>query len=212
MGNAADHIGAEANGFLHQLAAIAVGLDALLGKRDNLQVDQVAALLAHFEHGLERRQVWIGDVHMGAHMLDAMGRQGLDGLFGAGLGVFLGDAGLAFAPAFDPFKQRPAHIPARFAGGEGGVEVDMWLDKGGTTRLPAASRSSGPRGGTAVCGVMLAIRPCSRCRSCRPSRLRRRALMICMGKFLLGKKQSGRQPPDHQRDADVQTVIGIVQR
>ncbi|KWV87719.1 hypothetical protein PFLmoz3_02656 [Pseudomonas fluorescens] len=67
---------------------------------------------------------------MGAHMLDAMGGEGLNGFFGPGLGVFQSNGGLAFAPALDAFKQRTAHVPARLAGGEGGVEVDVGLDKG----------------------------------------------------------------------------------
>ena len=63
-------------------------------------------------------------------MLDAVGGEGLDGFFGAGPGVFLGDGGLAFAPALDAFEQGAAHVPARFAGGEGGIKVNMRFDEG----------------------------------------------------------------------------------
>ncbi|MNL03922.1 hypothetical protein D3C87_1244720 [compost metagenome] len=72
----------------------------------------------------------VGDVDVGAHMLDAVGGEGLDGFLGPGLGVFLGDGRLAFAPALDAFEQRAAHVPARLAGGQGGVEVDVRFDKG----------------------------------------------------------------------------------
>jgi len=150
VGDATDHVGAQADGFFHQLAAIAIGLDAFLGKRDDLQVDQVRAFLAHFEHGLERGEVRIGHVHVGADMLDAMGGEGLDGLFGAGLGVCLGDGGLAFAPALDALEQRAAHVPARFAGGEGGVEVDVRFDKGWDHQVAGC--------------VQVAGRQCGRCR------------------------------------------------
>ena len=51
-------------------------------------------------------------------------------VFGPGLGVFLGNGGLAFAPAFDAFKQRTAYVPARFAGGERGVKMDVGFDEG----------------------------------------------------------------------------------
>lgn len=128
--DAADHIRAQANGFLHQLAPILEGLDALLGKGDDLQVDQVGGLLAYLEHGLECGQRRIGDVDVGAHVLDAMGGQGADGACGAGLGVFLGDGGLALAPALDALEQGAAHVPARLTGGQGGVEVDVRLDEG----------------------------------------------------------------------------------
>ncbi len=125
-----DHVGAQANGFLHQLAAIAVGLDALLRKRHDLKVDQVRAFFADFQHGFQRGQVWVGDVDMGADMLDAVSGQGLNSLLGAGLGVFLGDGGLALAPALNALEQCSTHIPARFAGSKGGIKVDMRLDEG----------------------------------------------------------------------------------
>ncbi|MNO90852.1 hypothetical protein D3C76_823830 [compost metagenome] len=130
MRNAAHHIGTHADGFFHQLAAIAVRLDALLGECDDLHVDQMPAFFAHLEHGLERRELRVGDVDVGAHVLDAVGGKGLEGFPGAHLGVFFGDGDLALAPAFDAFEQRAAHVPARLASGEGGVEVDVRFDEG----------------------------------------------------------------------------------
>ena len=129
MRDAAHHVGPQANRFLHQLAAIAKRLDPLLGKGDDLQVHQVPGLFAHLEHGLERGQVGVGDIDMGTHLLDAMGGQGAQGLVGPGASVFGGDAGLALTPALDALEQRAAHVPAWLAGGEGGVQVDMWLDE-----------------------------------------------------------------------------------
>ena len=130
MRNAADHVGAHVDRFFHQVPAVAVRLDALLGECDDLQVDQITAFLAHFEHGFKGGQLRIGDIDVGAYMLDAMGGEGLDGFLGAGLGVFLGDGRLAFAPAFDALEQRTAHVPAWLAGGQGCVEVDVRLDEG----------------------------------------------------------------------------------
>ena len=130
MRNAADHVSAHADRFFHQLATVAERLDAFLRERDDLQVNQMTAFLAHFEHGFERGELRVGDVNVGAHVLNAVGSQRLNGLLGAGLGVFFGDGDFALAPAFDALEQRTAHVPARLAGGEGGVEVDVRLDEG----------------------------------------------------------------------------------
>jgi hypothetical protein len=100
------------------------------GNADDLQVDQVAAFLADFEHGFERGELRVGDVDVGAHVLNAVGGQRLNGFLGAGLGVFFGDGDFALAPAFDAFEQRAAHVPARLASGQRGVEVNVRLDEG----------------------------------------------------------------------------------
>ena len=78
MRGPADHVRAHADGFFHQLSTIAERLDAFCG-RDDLQVDQVSTFFAHFEHGLECGELRVGDVDVGAHVLDAMRRQGLNG-------------------------------------------------------------------------------------------------------------------------------------
>ena len=88
------------------------------------------AFLAHLEQGLEGSQRRVGDVHMGAHMLDAVGGQGLEGFVGAVAGVVEGQGGLALAPALDALEQRAAHVPTRLARRQRGIEVDMGLDKG----------------------------------------------------------------------------------
>ncbi|MNL36818.1 hypothetical protein D3C87_1589270 [compost metagenome] len=80
-------------------------------------------------------------------------------------------------------------VPLMFQRGSPAVSVaSRWIcgsTKGGITRLPPASRSSGPRVGASVCRPILLIRPFSRCNSCNPSWLRRRALMMCIGRILL---------------------------
>ena len=44
-----------------------------------MHVDQVTAFFAHFEHRFERGQLRVGVVDVGAHVLDAVGGEGLDG-------------------------------------------------------------------------------------------------------------------------------------
>ncbi|MNL23596.1 hypothetical protein D3C87_1449910 [compost metagenome] len=146
MRNAADHVGAHVNRFLHQVPAVAVGLDAFLGERDDLHVHQVTAFLAHFEHGLQCGQLRVGNVDVGAHMLDAVGGEAFNGFFGPGLGVFQGDGRLALAPAFDALEQRAAHVPARFAGGQGRVEVNVRLDEGRHHQIAAGVQIVRPQG------------------------------------------------------------------
>jgi len=66
---------------------------------------------------------------VGAHVLDAVLDQHVDGLPGARLGVLVGHLRLAFAPALDALEQRAAHVPGRLAGGECGVQMNMRLDE-----------------------------------------------------------------------------------
>ncbi|MCY1414713.1 hypothetical protein D9M71_301720 [compost metagenome] len=126
----ADHVGAEADRLFHQLATFGEGFDAFLREGDDLHVQQMTVLLAQFEHGLQGGEAGIGHVDVRAHMLDAMRDQHLQGAAGALPGVLGGDAGLAFGPAFDAFEQRAAHVPARLAGGQHGIQMDMRLDEG----------------------------------------------------------------------------------
>src|SRR3990167_1331983 len=67
---------------------------------------------------------------MAAHVLDAVLDQHVDGLARAGLAVFVGDQRLALGPEFDALEQGACEVPARLAGGEGRVQVDMRLDEG----------------------------------------------------------------------------------
>ncbi|MNE49608.1 hypothetical protein D3C80_1441390 [compost metagenome] len=110
-----------------------------------MQVDQVAHLFTHLDHGLERGELGVGDVDMGAYVLNAVVDQHADGLGGAGLDVFVGGDFLAFGPALDAFEQGATHVPLRLAGSEGGVEVDVRLDEGGYHQvLPGIQVIAGP--------------------------------------------------------------------
>jgi len=60
---------------------------------------------------------------MGAHMLDAVLDQHVDGSFRAALAVLVGHQRLALGPELDALEQGAAHVPARLAGGERGVIV-----------------------------------------------------------------------------------------
>ncbi len=66
---------------------------------------------------------------MGTDMLDAMVHQHADGLFRAVLDVVVGCDCLALGPALDAFEQGAAHVPARLAGCQRGVQVDVRLDE-----------------------------------------------------------------------------------
>ena len=90
----------------------------------------MAGFLAHLDHRLQRRQRRVGDVDVGAHVLDAVVDQHVDGFLRPRLGVFVGHQRLALAPAFDAFEQRAAHVPGRLASGKGGVQVDVRFDEG----------------------------------------------------------------------------------
>lgn len=114
----------------------------LPGERDDLQVDQVRTFLAHFQHGLERREVRVGDVDVGAHMLDAVGGQGLDRF----LARVLVSAWVMVALRSPQHSMPSNRVPLMFQRGSPAVSVaSRWIwgsTKGGITRLPAASWSS----------------------------------------------------------------------
>ncbi|MNG92065.1 hypothetical protein D3C79_509840 [compost metagenome] len=130
MRDAANHVGADGHRFSHQRPAVGVRLDTLLGEGDDLQVEQVAHFVTHFDHGFQRRQGGVGDIDMGTYMLDAMVHQHADGLFRAVLDVVMGGDRLALGPALDAFEQGAAHVPARLAGGQRGVQVNVRFDEG----------------------------------------------------------------------------------
>jgi hypothetical protein len=136
MRDAPDHIGPHGDGALHQFTAVWIGLDTFLGKRDDLQIDQMASLFAHFEHRLECPKRRIGHIDVGTDMLDTVLGQHADGGMRALLGVLMGNARLALTPAFDTFEQRAAHVPLRIASGERGIQMNVRLDQRGNQQLP----------------------------------------------------------------------------
>ncbi len=134
--NAAHHVGAHLDGARHQLPAVGIRFDSLLRKGDNLQIDEIGGLLFHRQQRLQGRQRRVGDIHMGADVLDAEIAQHADGFQRSLTGVLRGNTRFALAPAGDAFKQGAAAVPLRLARGEGGVKMDMRLDEG-RDRQPA---------------------------------------------------------------------------
>ena len=65
VGDAADHVAAEAHRLAHQLLAVWERQDAVLRERDQAQVHDVAHLVAQLEQRAEGRQDGIADVHVG---------------------------------------------------------------------------------------------------------------------------------------------------
>ena len=145
MRDAAHHIGAQFHGAGHQLAAALVRLDAFLREGDDLQVNQVAGFFTDFKHRLERAQRRVGDVDMGAHVLNAMLGQHTDSGVSALLGVFVGNGFLALGPALNAFEQRTALIPLGLARGQGRVQMNVWLDQRRNQQLPLCVNIAGLR-------------------------------------------------------------------
>ena len=71
--NGADDVDAHVDGLAHQLLAAVERHDALLRKRDQLQRDLVADLLAQLGQRPDRPQLRIAHVDVAAHELDAVG-------------------------------------------------------------------------------------------------------------------------------------------
>ena len=127
--NAAHHVGAHFDGAGHQFASAGKGLNALLRKGDDLQIDKMGRLFFHPQHRLKRGQGRVGDINVGTHVLHAVVAQHADGFQRPLARIFDGDARFALAPAGDTLKQGAAHVPLRLARRQGGVKMDMRLDE-----------------------------------------------------------------------------------
>ena len=69
-----DDVDSEVDRLPHQVLAALERHDPLLRKRDQLQVDLVADLLAQLDKGAYRAQLGVAHVDMAAHELDAIGQ------------------------------------------------------------------------------------------------------------------------------------------
>ena len=129
MRNAAHYVGAHFDGAGHQLAPAGEGLNALLRKGDDLQVDKMGGLFFHLQHRFKRGQGGVGDIDVGAHVLYAVIAQHTDRFQRPLARIFYRDALFTLAPAGDTLEQRTAHIPLRLARRQGSIQVDMRLDE-----------------------------------------------------------------------------------
>ena len=126
----ADDVDAHARGPAHECLSVWEGLDALLRERDDLQGDRVLEFLAQLEHRVERGELRIRHVDVGADVLDAEARLLAHGAVHALLHVLDGERGLPLAPHLDALEEGAGLVPAGLTGGEGGIEVDVRLDDG----------------------------------------------------------------------------------
>ena len=130
MGNSPHRVRPQLHRVDHQLLAVGVAQDALLGKGHDLKVHYVPQLLPQLHHGLHGHQGGIGHIHMGADVLDSVGGVHPHRPVHPVLDVLLRELLLPFGPAVDTLKEGPRHVPHRIPGGETGVQMDMGLDKG----------------------------------------------------------------------------------
>jgi hypothetical protein len=79
---------------------------------------------------------------VGTDKLDAVGDLPLQRLPRAGFNVLMAEQRLTLRPALNPFKQRPGLVPVRLAGGLGGIQMDMRLNKRRDRSPPRAFSTS----------------------------------------------------------------------
>ena len=147
VGDATNHISSESHGFLHELTPVFERPDALLGKRDDLQVYKGCGVFANLKHGLEGRQARIRYVHMGTDVLDAVSGKQFQCLGGAVDDVLMAQGCLALGPAFNAFKQGAAFVPARLPGCHGGVKMNVWLHERGCDEVARGIQFTASGGG-----------------------------------------------------------------
>jgi len=127
----AHDIDAEVDGPTHQVLAPVEGHDPLLGKRNQLEADLVAYLLAQLDQGAHGLQLRIAHVDVRTDELDAVGE--LPAEHGAHplLDVVDGQALDPVGPDRDALEQRAGLVVSRLADGQHRVEVDVRLDQRG---------------------------------------------------------------------------------
>ena len=103
--------------------------DPVLREGDQLQLDEVADLLAQLDQGPERGQRRVADVDVGADQAGPLGDLPEDRLAGAALDVVVGQERLALGPGEDALDQRAALVVARLADGQDRVHVDVRVDE-----------------------------------------------------------------------------------
>ena len=128
MGDAADHVRPHVEGAEEELRAAGVGVDAVLGKGHDLQVDPVAHLVLDLQQGLHRELVLVRGVGMGADEARPLRDLPIDRLLGPGLDRFEVADFLLPAPDRDALVQRAADVGLQVRG-EHRVEMDVRVDQ-----------------------------------------------------------------------------------
>ena len=135
VGNGACGVRSHLQGLLQKLLSLGVAQDAVLGESHDLNVHVVPDFLPQLQDGLQGGELRVVDIHVGTHILDAVGRLHPDSLVDPLLHLLLGEEGLVLLPALNAFKQGSGEVPAGTARGQAGVQVYVGLHKGGQHHL-----------------------------------------------------------------------------
>ena len=98
-------------------------------ERHNLERNEVGKLVAKLKQRTKGRELGIGHIHVGAHVLHTEARLVTRDAAHASFDILNAQSLLPLAPALDPLKKRAAHIPLRLARRENRVEVNVALHK-----------------------------------------------------------------------------------
>ena len=126
--DAADHVRSHVEGAEEEFRATGVGVDTILGKGDDLQVDPVAHLVLDLQQGLHRELVLVRGVGVGADEACPLGDLPIDRLLGPGLHRFESADLLLPAPDGDSLVQRAGDVGLQVRS-EHRVEMDVRVDQ-----------------------------------------------------------------------------------
>ena len=127
--DAADAVDAEPERVLEPLLVAVAREDAVLRERGDLHRAEIGQLVAHAQQPAHHRLVLAGDVGVRADEERSLRDRPADDLARALEDVLLGEARLQLAPDVDALDQRARLVPARLAGCERRVEMEVAVDE-----------------------------------------------------------------------------------
>ena len=142
MRDAADAVDAEPDRVLEALLVAVAREDAVLRERGDLDRAEVGELVAHAQQPAHHRVVLARDVGVRADEQRALRDRPAHDLGRAVEDVLLRQRRLQLAPDVDALDQRAALVPARLAGGERRVEMQVAVDERRRDEPALDSRSS----------------------------------------------------------------------
>jgi hypothetical protein len=131
VGDAADHVAAEAHRLAHELLAVRERQDPVLREGDQLELDDVAQLVAELDERSQRDKPRVADVDVRADQPGALGDLPQDRLARAALDVLVGQRRLALRPRLDALDQRARLVVAGLADGQDRIQMNMGIDERG---------------------------------------------------------------------------------
>ena len=109
---------------------LGVAQETVLGKGDELEVEEGGDLPLHLQQRLDRQKLIVADIDMAAHR-EAAARDGPAAeLERARLDRLDGQMRLQLRPELDAFQQRAALVEPRPAEAEGRIHMEMRIDEG----------------------------------------------------------------------------------